>query len=88
MISSSLKEKLEMMQTESQKADDIWKAAHTIKGTALQCGLENLAEAAKNLERAYKNPEGDDLSKREDFMQEFSHESHKVMNTVKKMNKN
>lgn len=38
----------------SKNFEAVWKDAHSIKGSAMQCSLQQLAEAAKNMEHHFK----------------------------------
>lgn len=78
MTCTSLKEKIAAISANLEDHDAIWKAAHTIKGSALQCGLERLGQAAKDVERAYKEPDNYGLSQRLDFLETFKSEASRV----------
>lgn len=85
MMSNSLQEKLELIGSDVEDVDLIWKAAHNIKGSAMQCGLESLAEAAKVLERAYRTPVEKDLEDRDGYKKKFIEESRRVINTAQRL---
>mmetsp|Transcript_8118 Transcript_8118/g.10269 ORF Transcript_8118/g.10269 Transcript_8118/m.10269 type:complete len:128 (+) Transcript_8118:184-567(+) len=87
MVRNSLEEKLVTLKTSIETEDtmSVWKIAHTIKGTALQCGLDRLAFASENLERAFRQPEGDDMTKRSLYYQTFVNESERVIGTARKL---
>mmetsp|Transcript_15028 Transcript_15028/g.17590 ORF Transcript_15028/g.17590 Transcript_15028/m.17590 type:complete len:121 (+) Transcript_15028:39-401(+) len=76
---------LHIYSIETEDTMSVWKIAHTIKGTALQCGLDRLAFASENLERAFRQPEGDDMTKRSLYYQTFVNESERVIGTARKL---
>jgi len=56
MISTNLDQKLAVIKNAVTTGDHvaIWKAAHSVKGSALQCSLDGLSEAAKQVELRFK----------------------------------
>lgn len=85
MMGGSLTEKLAEMRRDPENTEVMWKCAHSIKGTALQCSLDKLAKSAKDLERAYRNPEKDDIKRRGDFSKMFEREAQRVLNSVQRL---
>mmetsp|Transcript_6684 Transcript_6684/g.7667 ORF Transcript_6684/g.7667 Transcript_6684/m.7667 type:complete len:122 (-) Transcript_6684:1267-1632(-) len=90
MICKSLSEKLNELSNldPTNNSDPVWRIAHTIKGTALQCGLRNLGIAAENLERACRNPQGNDVNQRPVYFENLVRESRRVLSTRDRLKSN
>jgi len=65
----------------------VWKAAHGIKGSALQCSLSALAEAAKNTEHHFKGiPDNQSTPEaRTQLVNQLRYEVNRVLTTANKM---